>query len=135
MAGLAPVRVPPRGRWDPSPPVGEKPPGTRSRDRARRDPEPALGLVIPARGGWASGTGGAIRRRLGRERRLPLARGGAWRIRLERWKMPLWGEVGWNFPPRASAGLPRKNTFPQTFRRYRRKLLKMLRNAGRSERI
>jgi hypothetical protein len=103
---------------------GQMGPGTRA---GAGDP---AGGALGEGFGWgdpAEGSGG--------RQGLPLARGGARRIRLERWEMPLWGEVGWNFPPQASAGLPRKNTLPQTFRRCRRKLLKMLRHAGRSERI
>jgi hypothetical protein len=40
-----------------------------------------------------------------------------------------------DFPPRASAGLPGETALPQTSRRWRRNLLDILRNAGRSERI
>jgi hypothetical protein len=45
MAELRSIRVPLRGLWDPSPPVGETP-GTRSRVRPQIGPDPALDLAI-----------------------------------------------------------------------------------------
>ena len=71
-----------RGGWvwsrarpmGPKAPGGGKPPGPRSRDRARWDPEPALGLAIRPSGAWARASGTAIRPSgMGRERELPLA--------------------------------------------------------------
>jgi hypothetical protein len=74
MARLGSVWAPPRGLWDPSPPVGGKPrppvahPG-------QMGPETRAGPADPAGGGLGEGSGGAIRPHSGGgEGIVPLAR-------------------------------------------------------------
>ena len=75
MPGLGSVWVPPRGLWDPSPPVGGNPPGPRSRLPPDGTRNPRWGWRSGPWRRWSAVAGGRSRRdgRLG-SRGLPLAR-------------------------------------------------------------
>jgi hypothetical protein len=80
------VRDPPCAIGPKGPRWGESP-GPRSRDRARWDPEPALGLAIRGCGGWERGSGAAIPAEDLAGGRVCPSRAGAWRVRAERWQV------------------------------------------------
>jgi hypothetical protein len=94
---------PPRGPWDPSPPVGGNP-RPRSRVRAGWEPKPALGLARSGLRGLGERRGRAIRRRAEAEPRIaPRARV---RVAGQGEETCSMARDGCEFPRGASAGLP-----------------------------
>ena len=113
--GVRRVRAESARPMGPKPPGGGKPPAPGPAIGPDGTRNPALGLAIRPAGAWARVSGGPIRRRVGWGQGLPLARGGVRRVRAERWEMPLWGEVGWNFRRGLPQGFRGKTPFLKLF--------------------
>src|SRR5882724_3715762 len=99
MPELGSIWVPPRRLGPIGPPVGGKAPGPRPPVPVGRieDPETPAGACDLRRRPGRVRSAGSIRAEGDGGKGSALARACAGEVRTERWEMPLWGEVGWNF--------------------------------------